>query len=68
MEIENILLRPDFSSKLSQAIVGSLGVVIDRQVKEAVSQVVVPEVMAMKNEMSRWQSETNRNNEVISLR
>lgn len=58
-----MLLRPEFSNKLSQALANNLAVIIDRQVKEAVSQVVIPEVHAIKNELSRWQTEAHRTQE-----
>ncbi|KAF9049359.1 hypothetical protein BDZ89DRAFT_1126743 [Hymenopellis radicata] len=62
-EMENLLLRPEFANKLSQALANNLSVIIDRQVKEAVSQVVVPEIHAIKNELSRWQTEAQRSQE-----
>ncbi|KIY67801.1 hypothetical protein CYLTODRAFT_375346 [Cylindrobasidium torrendii FP15055 ss-10] len=66
-EMENVMLRPDFTGKLSQAIVGTLSAVIDRQVKQTVSDVVVPEVIALKSEITRWQSETSRNHDAAIL-
>ncbi len=66
-EMENLLLRPEFSNKLSQALANNLSVIIDRQVKEAVSQVVLPEIHAIKNELSRWQTEAQRSQEVKSI-
>ncbi|KAK0210357.1 hypothetical protein DFS33DRAFT_1370841 [Desarmillaria ectypa] len=62
-EMETLLLRPEFSNKLAQILASNINIAIDRQVKEVVSQILIPEIHNIKGEITRWQSEVSRSHE-----
>ena len=62
--MESLLLRPEFSNKLAQILASNINIAIDRQVKEVVAQILIPEIHNIKNEITRWQSEVSRSHEV----